>query len=70
MGTKIKKKPLWEKGIVSKNLDLLDYDVVCPWCGRKFIAHRKDEKWCSEVCYNQHYYYEVLHKKERPGAIS
>ena len=65
-----KKKPLWIKGEVTETLDLIDYDVVCGWCGKKFIAHRKDKKYCCLVCYNQHYYYDVKWKKERPGAIS
>ena len=48
--------PLYELGTVSKILNLQDYPRVCEECGREFVAHRKDKRFCCESCYQSYYY--------------
>lgn len=30
-------------------------DRICPGCGKEFVTNHKSRKFCSEVCYNNHY---------------
>jgi hypothetical protein len=30
-------------------------DRICPGCGKEFVSNHKSRKFCSDVCYNNHY---------------